>query len=32
MFNEADVSEQIIAKLNQGLNIAIVGDAGMPRW
>jgi 16S rRNA (cytidine1402-2'-O)-methyltransferase len=30
MFNEADVSEQIIAKLNQGLNIAMVSDAGMP--
>lgn len=30
MFNEADVSEQIITKLNQGLNIAMVSDAGMP--
>ncbi len=30
MFNEADVSEQIIGKLNQGLNIAMVSDAGMP--
>ncbi|HHU21118.1 MAG TPA: 16S rRNA (cytidine(1402)-2'-O)-methyltransferase [Acholeplasma sp.] len=30
MFNEADVSEQIIAKLNQGLNIVMVSDAGMP--
>ena len=30
MFNETDVSEQIITKLNQGLNIAMVSDAGMP--
>ena len=30
MFNEADVSELIITKLNQGVNIAMVSDAGRP--